>query len=70
MITAEAQTMPKIQSVKTEDDYIYVRFRDPDQYERIQTLDWVKDPPNSFQRALQCGPVRRTTVMTGKSKAF
>ena len=39
--------MTDVQSVDTEDDYIHVRFRDPDQYETIRTPDWAKQPAES-----------------------
>lgn len=39
--------MPDIQTVETDDEYIHVRFRDPDQYETIRTPDWAKEPAES-----------------------
>ena len=39
--------MAAIQSVETEDEYIHVRFRDPDRYGTIRTPDWAKDPAES-----------------------
>lgn len=32
---------PDPQSVETEDEYIHVRYRDPDEFERIRTPDWA-----------------------------
>ncbi len=29
------------QSVDTEDDYIHVRYRDPDEFDTIRTPDWA-----------------------------
>ncbi|PSP57130.1 hypothetical protein BRC82_00835 [Halobacteriales archaeon QS_1_67_19] len=34
---------PDIQTVETEDDYIHVRFRDPDEFETIRTPDWAEN---------------------------
>ncbi|WP_245998588.1 hypothetical protein [Halalkalicoccus subterraneus] len=45
--------MPEIQSVETEDDYIHVRFRDPDQYETIRTPDWAKEPAESVSEGAE-----------------
>ena len=33
--------------VETEDEYIHVRFRDPDQFEEIRTPDWAEQPARS-----------------------
>ena len=30
-----------IQAVETEDEYVHVRFRDPDEFETIRTPDWA-----------------------------
>lgn len=38
---------PNINAVETEDDYIHVRFRDPDQFDDIRTPDWAKNPAQS-----------------------
>lgn len=38
---------PDINAVETEDDYIHVRFRDPDQFDDIRTPDWTKNPAQS-----------------------
>lgn len=38
-----AQT-PAVNKIETEDDYIHVRFRDPDHYDEIRTPDWAKNP--------------------------
>ncbi len=38
---------PDINAVETEDDYIHVRFRDPDQFDDIRTPDWAKNPAQS-----------------------
>lgn len=45
--------MPDIQSVETEDEYIHVRFRDPDQYDTIRTPDWAKDPAESVSESAE-----------------
>lgn len=36
-----------IQAVDTEDDYIHVRFRDPDQFDEIRTPDWAANVAQS-----------------------
>lgn len=35
---------PSIQTVETEDEYIHVRFRDPDDFDEIRTPDWAENP--------------------------
>jgi len=30
-----------VQAVETEDEYIHVRFRDPDEFDTIRTPDWA-----------------------------
>ncbi|WP_266079227.1 hypothetical protein [Haladaptatus caseinilyticus] len=32
---------PAVQSVETEDEYIHVRFRDPNEFDTIRTPDWA-----------------------------
>lgn len=39
--------MPDVDTVETEDDYIHVRFRDPDQFDDIRTPDWAENPAHS-----------------------
>lgn len=34
--------------VETEDDYIHVRYRDPDQFGQIRTPDWAEEPAHSM----------------------
>lgn len=34
-------------SVETEDEYVHVRFRDPDQFDEIRTPDWAEQPAHS-----------------------
>jgi hypothetical protein len=36
-----------INTVETEDEYVHVRFRDPDQFETIRTPDWAQEPAES-----------------------
>jgi len=52
-----AQT-PDVDVVDTEDDYIHVRFRDPDRYDEIRTPDWADQPAQSVSEGSQ--------VRTGK----
>lgn len=50
--------VPEIESVETEDDYIHVRFRDPDEFETIRTPDWAKNVAESVSEGSE--------VRTGK----
>ena len=34
-------------NVETEDEYIHVRFRDPDRFEEIRTPDWAEQPAHA-----------------------
>lgn len=52
--------MAQIQSVETEDDYIHVRFRDPDQYDTIRTPDWAQNAAESVSDGAE--------VRTGKKE--
>lgn len=36
-----------VEMVETEDEYVHVRFRDPDRYDEIRTPDWAKNPAES-----------------------
>lgn len=45
--------MPDVQSVDTEDEYIHVRFRNPDQYETIRTPDWAREPAESVSEGAE-----------------
>ncbi|MFC6906705.1 hypothetical protein [Halalkalicoccus tibetensis] len=45
--------MTEIQSVETEDEYIHVRFRDPDNYETIRTPDWANEPAESVSEGAE-----------------
>lgn len=51
---------PDIELVDTEEEYIHVRFRDPDQYEEIRTPDWAKEPAESVSEGSE--------VRTGKKE--
>ena len=52
--------MAEIQAVETEDEYVHVRFRDPDRYETIRTPDWAADAASSVSEGAE--------VRTGKEK--
>ena len=45
--------MTDIETVDTEDEYIHVRFRDPDNYDEIRTPDWAKDPAESVSKGAE-----------------
>jgi hypothetical protein len=47
-----------IQTVDTEDEYIHVRFRDPDQFDTIRTPDWAANAAESVSEGAE--------VRTGK----
>lgn len=47
-------------TLEIEEDYIHVRFRDPDQYDSIRTPDWAKDPAESVSEGAE--------VRTGKKE--
>lgn len=49
---------PDVDGVETEDEYIHVRFRDPDRYDEIRTPDWADDPAESVSEGSE--------VRTGK----
>jgi hypothetical protein len=38
---------PDVQSVAQDDEYIHVRFRDPDEFDDIRTPDWAEQPAHS-----------------------
>lgn len=39
--------MASVNKVETEDEYIHVRFRDPDEFGEIRTPDWAENPAHS-----------------------
>ena len=45
--------MPDIEKVETEDDYIHVRFNDPDEYDEIRTPDWAEEPARSVSESAE-----------------
>jgi hypothetical protein len=52
--------MPDVQMVDTEDEYIHVRFRDPDEFDTIRTPDWAENVADSVSEGAE--------VRTGKRK--
>lgn len=50
--------VPEPQAVETENEYIHVRFRDPDRYEAIRTPDWAENAAESVSHGAE--------VRTGK----
>jgi hypothetical protein len=46
--------------VDTEDEYIHVRFRDPDEFDTIRTPDWAENVADSVSEGAE--------VRTGKRK--
>ncbi len=51
---------PNVESVETDDDYVHVRFRDPDLFDEIRTPDWAEEPAGSVAEGSE--------VRTGKEK--
>ena len=51
---------PDVQMVDTEDEYIHVRFRDPDNFDTIRTPDWAENAASSVSEGAE--------VRTGKRK--
>ncbi|WP_408956987.1 hypothetical protein [Natrinema sp. 74] len=49
---------PDVNMVETDDEYIHVRFRDPDRYDEIRTPDWAEQPAESVSEGSE--------VRTGK----
>lgn len=49
---------PEVEMVDTEDEYVHVRFRDPDEFDTIRTPDWAEDPAESVAEGAE--------VRTGK----
>ena len=50
----------EIQAVDTEDEYIHVRFRDPDEFDTIRTPDWAANAAQDVSEGAE--------VRTGKRK--
>ncbi|WP_049928986.1 hypothetical protein [Halopiger goleimassiliensis] len=53
---------PDVHAVESEDDYIHVRFRDPDRYDEIRTPDWAENPAES----VSAGSEVRTGKLEGE----
>ncbi|WP_158058390.1 hypothetical protein [Halorussus halophilus] len=51
---------PDIQTVETEDEFIHVRFRDPDEFDEIRTPDWAANAARDVSEGAE--------VRTGKRK--
>ena len=49
---------PSVQAVETEDEYVHVRYRDPDEFETIRTPDWAQNAAESVSQGAE--------VRTGK----
>lgn len=49
-----------IQAVEEEDEYIHVRFRDPDDFDEIRTPDWAEEAASSVSEGAE--------VRTGKEE--
>lgn len=49
---------PAVEDVDTEDEYIHVRFRDPDRFDTIRTPDWAQEVAESVSQGSE--------VRTGK----
>ena len=51
--------MTSINKVETEDDYIHVRFNDPDEYDQIRTPDWAEEAAQSVSESAEVRTGRR-----------
>ena len=54
--------VPSAELVETEDEYVHVRFRDPDRYDEIRTPDWAEQPAES----VSSGSKVRTGTVEGE----
>ena len=52
--------IPDLKSITTEDEYIHVRFRDPDEFDEIRTPDWAENAASDVAEGAE--------VRTGKLK--
>lgn len=43
----------EIRSVETEDEYVHVRFRDPDEFDTIRTPDWAQNAAESVSEGAE-----------------
>jgi hypothetical protein len=50
---------PDVEMVETEDEYVHVRFRDPDRYDEIRTPDWARKPAESVSEGSEVRTGRR-----------
>jgi len=39
--------LPDIEAVEEDEEYIYLRFRDPGEFDEIRTPDWAEDTASS-----------------------
>ncbi|HKJ59805.1 MAG TPA: hypothetical protein VKA37_11280 [Halobacteriales archaeon] len=49
-----------VQAVETEDEYIHVRFRDPDEFETIRTPDWATNAARDVSEGAKVRTGKRT----------
>ncbi|MFC4551945.1 MULTISPECIES: hypothetical protein [Halorussus] len=52
--------VPDVEAVETEDEFIHVRFRDPDEFDQIRTPDWAANAARDVSEGAE--------VRTGKEK--
>lgn len=52
--------MSEIEAVETGDEYIHVRFKDPDEFDEIRTPDWAQNAAESVSEGSE--------VRTGKQE--
>ena len=55
---------PDAETVETDDEYVHVRFRDPDRYDEIRTPDWADAPAESVSE----GSEVRTGKLEGRDE--
>jgi hypothetical protein len=42
-----------VEAVETEDEYVHVRFRDPDEFQTIRTPDWAQEVAESVSEGAE-----------------
>lgn len=53
---------PDVETVETEDEYVHVRFRDPDRYDEIRTWIGRRSPPSPSRRTARSEPEGESTT--------
>lgn len=51
---------PDVEAIETGEEFIHVRFRDPDEFEEIRTPDWAANAARSISDGAEVRTGRRT----------